>query len=86
MPGLEIYLNREKLCTAGVGGKGVVNAMVDVVSRNGEHDIGIRVGGLEKDEFLTWCTRALKVGDEIRIRLVEPDAFDPPAVRQPRTD
>ena len=42
----------------------------------------MRVGGLENEEFLIWARNELRVGDEIRIRIVEDEPFDLPIERK----
>jgi hypothetical protein len=83
MRGLEVYLNEVKLCTAGVGYGAALNATVDVVSQDTGYDMTFRVGGLENDEFVIWSDRALRVGDQINIRVVETQSVDPPERRNP---
>lgn len=91
MRGLEVHLNGRKLCTAGIGLDAVLNTIVDVVGRKDErmdddyHKM-IRVGGLENDEFLVWARNELRVGDEIRIRIVEGEPFDSPIERKTREE
>ena len=82
MRGMEVYLNGASLCTAGIGKDAVLNAIVDVLSRNGDYHMMLRVGGLENDEFMTWCKRDLQLGDEVTIRIVEADSIDPPEQRK----
>lgn len=87
MRGLEVHLNRRKLCTAGIGRDAVLNTIVDVVGRKDEetdddYHMMIRVGGLENDEFLIWARNDVRVGDEIRIRIVEDEPFDTPIERK----
>jgi len=79
MRGMEVHLNGTALCTAGIGADAVLNAIVNVIGRDHGYDMMLRVGGLENDEFLTWSTHDLRIGDEIRIRIVETDAIDSPA-------
>jgi hypothetical protein len=83
MRGMEVHLNENKLCTAGIGPDAVLNAMVDIVGRNNDYDMMIRVGGLENDEFLVWSRQELRIGDEIRIRIVETKSIDAPVERKP---
>ncbi len=52
MRGMEVHLNGNKLCTAGIGIDGVLNTTVNVLSRKGEYHMEMRVGGLENNEFL----------------------------------
>ncbi len=91
MRGLEVHLNGEKLCTAGIGPSGVLNTIVDVVGRKDEetgddYHMMIRVGGLETDEFLIWARSKLCTGDEITIRVVEGEPFDPPIERKSKAE
>jgi len=83
MRGMEVHLNGNKLCTAGIGTDGVLNTTINVVSRKGEYHMEMRVGGLENNEFLNWSTNGLRVGDEITVRIIETDSIDPPAERKP---
>ena len=57
------------------------NAMVDVVGRKNDYNMMIRVGGFENNEFLIWSRRDLRIGDEIRIRIVETESIDVPVER-----
>ena len=83
MRGMEVHLNGNKLCTAGIGTDGVLTTTLNVVSREGEYHMEMRVGGLENNEFLNWSTNGLRVGDEITVRIIETDSIDPPAERKP---
>ena len=83
MRAFEVYLNEERLCVAGVGEDGVLNTMIDHIIGNNRNDLFMRTGGLltQTMEHVMWATRDLKVGDEIRVRIVETDAVDPPLTR-----
>ena len=81
MRGLEVYLNEVKLCTAGIGPGGALNATLDIVAEDTGYDMTFRVGGLENDEFVIWSDRELRVGDEINIRVVETESVDRPKRR-----
>jgi hypothetical protein len=83
MRGMEVHLNGDKLCTAGIGRNAVLNAIIDVVGRKEDYHMMIRVGGLENNEFLIWSKRNLRVGDEIKICIVEVDSSDAPIERKP---
>ncbi len=79
MIAFELSVNGEKLCTAGVGDKGILNAII-----GGPNPLHLRVGGLSKEKHLQWITPRpktfeLKAGDEITIRIVETDVVDEPA-------
>lgn len=80
MIAFEISVNGEKLCTAGIGDKGVLSAII-----NGPKRPNLSVGGLANDEHLHWLEReagfGLKVGDEVTVRIVEADCVDEPVGR-----
>jgi hypothetical protein len=87
MRGLEVHLNGNKLCTAGIGKDGVLNTLVDVVGRaENYYEMGMRLAGLANDEFLIWARSELRVGDELRIRIVEDEPFDLPIERRTRAE
>jgi hypothetical protein len=89
MRGMEVYINGDKLCTAGIGSGAALNATVEVVAQDVGYDMTFRVGGLENDEFVIWSDRELRVGDEINIRMVDTESVDRPerrnsnAIREP---
>jgi hypothetical protein len=78
---MEVHLNGKKLCTAG-GSDAVLNTIVDVNGRADDWWMMVRVGGLENDEFLLWARNELRVGDEVKIRIVEDEPFDSPIERK----
>jgi len=91
MKALAVYLNGEKLCTAGVGDLGVVSAIVSWVRREDQHtaskqpdcteeELRLEVGGLISSprEIVKWQKRDLSVGDEILIKIVEAESADKP--------
>ncbi len=84
MRGMEVHLNGNRLCTAGVGPhQAMLNAMVDVIGRKNDYHMMVRVGGFENNEFLIWSKQDLRIGDEIRIRIVETESIDSPVERTP---
>ena len=87
MRGFDIQLNGQKLHCVGVGDEAVLNANVNIVPRSGrDHDIHIRVGGMENDEFISWGVTRLTLGDEITIRIIEAPVTDPPSQRIPKVE
>ena len=86
MPVFHVYLNGEKVSTAGVGETGVLNTIVSWVRREGrsEEELDLRVGGLitPSDEHVRWLDRELKVGDEVSIRIAEDAPIDEPHSRE----
>ena len=84
MRAFEVYLNKKKLCIAGIGNDGVLDAMVNWVARGGRGDLFLDVGGLVSpaEEFVRWVNqRPLRVGDQVHIKIIEADAVDKPIKR-----
>ena len=91
----QVYLNGKKVSTAGIGDLGVLGAHVSWVRRKDgktlarkpdsmEEELTLHVGGLitPTEEHVRWLDRKLKVGDEVRIRIVEDGAIDRPRSRE----
>ncbi|MBZ5680986.1 MAG: hypothetical protein LAO24_12855 [Acidobacteriia bacterium] len=88
MRAFEVYLNGKKLCLAGIGNDGVLTTIVNWVARKGRGDLFLEVGGLvsSADEHVAWINqKPLRVGDQLRIKLVETSSVDEPTKRH-RTD
>jgi len=51
----------------------VSTSILTYVNRAGSRELKLNVGGLDSDaqQHLTWATLALRIGDEIAIRIVE---------------
>lgn len=80
MKALEVFINGHRICLAGVGDDGVVNAIVNWVGGpEREEDLFLSIGGLDctTDEYLRWSTPSIGVGTEVLVRLVEAAAVDP---------
>ena len=87
----DVYLNDKKLCRAGVGATGVLNAIVSWVKLEGEaastarrigapgEEAHLHVGGLRKDTHRSWERRALVDGDRVTIALARARRWDSPA-------
>jgi|ERR1700756_3504600 len=80
MRAFKVYLNRKRLCVAGVGDDGVLNTMVDYAVGNGRNELYLRVGGLisPSQEHVLWRNQKLKTGDEVRVKIIESDSTDRP--------
>jgi hypothetical protein len=88
MRAFEIYLNRKKLCVAGVGNEGVLTAIVSWVTGRTAADLSLEVGGLISpvEAHLSWVRgRRLRVGDRVQVKVVEAKSVDKPK-RRYRTD
>ena len=81
----DVFLNKKRLCIAGIDNDCVLTAMVDYVSGKGR-GLHLTVGGLDTvaDEHVTWRDLDLHVGDEVRIRIANRKQSDPPVERFPR--
>src|SRR6185437_12072968 len=86
MRAFEVYVNGKRQCVAGIGGDGVLNAMLDHVAPRGCDHLTLRVGGLINsiDEHVTWRVLRLKIGDEVRVKIIEFDRVDKPRKRHRR--
>jgi hypothetical protein len=84
MRAFKVTLNGKKLCLAGVGDRGVLTAIVDWVAHDRGERLSLQVGGLANEEHLQWMgPKRLRVGDEIRVKIVETASVDKPATKQP---
>jgi len=90
MIAFEVYLNGEKLCTAGIGELGVLTAMLNWthVRKIGTkeippEDLEVSVTGMDSStgEFPKWLRRAVALGDEIRIKIIRTARVDDPVER-----
>jgi hypothetical protein len=97
MRAFRVSLNGKKLCTAGVGDDGVLTTNVTSVTgiRNASsgrsksvqsEDLFIQIGGLvsSRREHVSWLQRSLRVGDDVRIIVLERTSVDRPRSRKRR--
>ncbi|MGO9227886.1 MAG: hypothetical protein ACLQKA_01560 [Bryobacteraceae bacterium] len=84
MRAYEVFLNGERLCVAGIDGDAVLSAILSSVRIKGSDDLDLTVGGLVSTtkEHLTWTQAGLKVGDEVRVRILESPSADEPKRRK----
>ena len=84
MRAFKVTLNGKKLCLAGVGDRGVLTAIVDWVAHDRGEQLSLQVGGLANEAHLKWTgQKRLRVGDEIRVKIVEAASVDRPIKRRP---
>jgi len=94
MIGFEVIVNGTKVCTAGIGAPGDLQVNAIWVLRHFQEDltgtpgtpdetVSLTVGGKEyaDAEYLHWPYTNLKAGDEVVIRVVDHESFDPPTER-----
>jgi hypothetical protein len=86
MRAFKVFLNGKKLCLAGIGNDGVLNVSITHAPYGRRRDTFVYVGGLisPRDEHVRWKQRNLRVGDEIRLKIVESVSVDEPGERFPR--
>jgi len=86
MRAFNVSLNGKKLCLAGVGERGVLSAIVSWVAGDRGEDLFLHVGGLANEEHIDWVRQKhLRVGDEIRVKVLESRSNDK-AVRRRRNN
>ena len=80
MRAFEVHLNGKRLCVAGIGDNGVLTAHIAHLVGQYKNELRLEVGGLSLPfkEYVTWNRRKLKVGDEVRIKIIETTASDSP--------
>jgi hypothetical protein len=84
MIAFEVYVNKVKVCTAGVGELNAIIASlmcrVNPDGRPDEHQITFSVGGVDtaKEKPYRWVYYDLLVGNRIEIRIVDTKKTDPP--------
>jgi hypothetical protein len=83
MIAFEVYVNKVKVCTAGVGElNGIIATLmcrIDPDGRPDEHKITFSVSGVDtvKEKLYRWVHYDLSVGNRIEIRIVETKKTDP---------
>ena len=91
MIAFEVYLNGNKICTAGVGSVGVLSTSVCWVKRDTDtssltdEELTVDIGGLvpPAGDHLHWNEQPLQVGDQVCVKIVEADIVDEPSVTKP---
>jgi len=86
MRAFEVYLNDQRLCLAGIGDDGVLTAIIDYVTGAGRQELRLEVGGLitPQGDHVRWRNPPLRVGDEVRVKIVESTSVDRPTKRHRR--
>src|SRR5258708_32444937 len=83
MRAFKVHLNGKLICVAGVGGHGVLTAIVDYVVDGRSRTLNLSVGGLftPSEEHAEWKRLGLKVGDSVGVTVIETDLVDRPRKR-----
>src|SRR2546429_515815 len=84
MRAYEVFLNGERLCLAGIAGEGSLTIEITDWKPNEMDDPRLDVRGFEDltREFLTWTSALLRLGDEVRLRVLESSSVDEPKERR----
>lgn len=92
MIAFDIYVNEKHRCTASVGDRGVLSAILSWVKRSGRlegepEELNFDVGGIANSteqsfDSVKWINEELSIGDEIHIRIVEAEIADKPFSRK----
>lgn len=83
----EIYINKQKVCRAGVGDDGVLSVIVNFKLSDESQRTYCSVGGITKintktSQQIEWLDRELSVGDVLTVKIVESEIYDMPANQQ----
>ena len=81
MIAVEVTINGNLACVAGIGGDGVLNVSLSCISRSDCEDyFDLHVGGLDSrtDEHVRWRVPKLCVGSKVAVRFVEGATVDAP--------
>jgi hypothetical protein len=83
MRAFEISLNGKKICLAGIGDDGVLSTTVTYVPFRKRQDTRLYVGGLvmPQRDHVRWRQVQLRIGDEVRLKVVETKTVDRPLAR-----
>jgi hypothetical protein len=83
MRAFQVYINGKRVCLAGIGDHGVLTAIASWVVAPEREAMKLTVGGLISPtmEHLNWTGRHLRVGDEIKIKIIERTSVDIPKSR-----
>lgn len=82
MLAFKVYVNKAKVCTAGMGELESILASlvcrIDPDGRPDERRISFLVGGAADRKFYKWVDYDMLVGHQIEIRIVDASKADPP--------
>jgi len=86
MRAFQVRLNGKRICLAGIGDDGVLSTTITYTPFGRRRETRLYVGGLvlPQDEHVSWKRMFLRVGDEVRLKVVEANTVDKPPVRYPR--
>ena len=82
----QIFLNGKELCIVGIGNDGILSTTITHVPFRRKRETRLYVGGLvlPQNEHVRWEKAPVRVGDEVRLKVVEAETVDKPRVRVAR--
>ncbi|MGV3755139.1 MAG: hypothetical protein ACO1QS_07130 [Verrucomicrobiota bacterium] len=82
MTAFEVYVNKTKVCTAGIGElDAIISGLVCSINKDGRPDerkISFHVSGAADKAAFNWVQYNLSVGDRVEIRVVDTEKVDTP--------
>src|SRR5690242_657484 len=84
MLAFKVSLNGKEVCVAGIGERGVLNAIVNHLAGKERNKTWLTVGGLDSgtDKHWAWQDHVnLALGDEIKVQIIESESVDTPKER-----
>jgi len=83
MRAFDIFVNGKRQCVVGIGSDGVLSTTITYAPWGRRHEIRLHVGGLVMPgrEHVRWKQSFLRVGDEVKLKVVEREAVDKPRKR-----
>jgi hypothetical protein len=82
MIAFEVYANKTRVCTAGVGElDAIISSLVCSLNKDGhpgERKISFHVSGVADKKAFNWVQYNFLVGDKVEIRVVDSDKVDKP--------
>jgi hypothetical protein len=86
MYAFEVFVNGKRICVAGIGTNGVLSVNITHLPFRRRKETRLYVGGLNTpaNEHVRWKQPMLRVGDEVRVKVIETETVDKPSKRFPR--
>ncbi len=86
MLAFEVYVNKVKVCTAGIGDlEGIFSSLVCAVNQDGPpgdaklfFSVSAVGGTAEKKKLFNWVRYEMYVGSRVEIRIIDASKVDPP--------
>jgi DNA-directed RNA polymerase subunit E'/Rpb7 len=89
MKAFEVSLNGKRLCIAQIGEEGFASAQIGTIEVKKSRRMTLTVCGMDaiRNTFVSWLThRRIKIGDEIRVKIIETEKVDQPKLVIPQLE